>query len=283
MTETIKLVRHVARPDAIAAADSAATELEKLGLRIVEEECQTDVDLVLAFGGDGTILSAADWARTHDAPLLGVNTGHMGFLAETNVDGIGGLVQKIANHDYRVDTRMTLDVEMRFPDGTVTRDWALNEAVVSHTDPAHPVHLVLTVDGQDVSTYGADGIILATPTGSTAYNFSAGGPVVWPDTEAIIMSPLAAHGLFTRTLVLSTSSLLEVVVLEEQWTAPEVWCDGQRRTTTPGGTSIRATKGERSLRLVRLDDTPFSSRLVHKFKLPTRGWREGEQGAPAQS
>lgn len=275
MTERVMLVRHPYRPAAVRAAEISRRELLARGLEVVDEDHPGPVDLVLVLGGDGTILAAAEKARRRDAPLLGVNMGHMGFLAEANVEGISEVVEKIATHDYRVDSRMTLDVDVVFPDGRVVHDWALNEAVVMHTDLAHPTHLVLVVDGQDVSTYGADGIILATPTGSTAYSFSAGGPVVWPDTEAVVMAPLAAHGLFTRPLVVGPSSVLEVSVLEDPWSPPEVWCDGLRATSAPVGTNVVARVGSRPVRLVRLDDTPFSSRLVHKFHLPVRGWREG--------
>lgn len=274
MSERIMLVRHVNRPAAIAAAEVARREIEARGLEVVLDEADAGrIDLVLALGGDGTILAAAEHARRHDVPLLGVNMGHMGFLAEVSADGIPSVVERIARHDFHVESRMTLDVTMRFPDGTEVTDWALNEAVIMHTNVAHPVHLGLAVDGQDVSTYGADGIVLATPTGSTAYSFSAGGPVVWPDTEAIVMAPLAAHGLFTRPLVVGRSSELEVFVLDRLWTAPEVWCDGLRRTTAPTGTSVVARVGRHPLRLARLDDTPFATRLVRKFDLPVRGWR----------
>ena len=283
MSERIMLVRHVNRPAAIAAAEVARRELEARGLEVVLDEADAGhIDMVLALGGDGTILAAAEHARRHDVPLLGVNMGHMGFLAEVSADGIPSVVERIARHDFHVESRMTLDVTMRFPDGTEVTDWALNEAVIMHTNVAHPVHLGLAVDGQDVSTYGADGIVLATPTGSTAYSFSAGGPVVWPDTEAIVMAPLAAHGLFTRPLVVGRSSELEVFVLDRLWTAPEVWCDGLRRTTAPTGTSVVARVGRHPLRLARLDDTPFATRLVRKFDLPVRGWRSRSGSASAR-
>lgn len=275
MIRRVMLVWHRHRPDAQTAASVMMSELDSLGVEVVEDARPNSADLVLALGGDGTILAAAEYARRCDVPLLGVNLGHMGFLAEATDQGLDELAQRIANEDFHLETRMTLDVVVRHPDGTVITDWALNEAVVIHTDVAHPVHLALAVDGQDVSTYGADGIVLATPTGSTAYSFSAGGPVVWPDMEAIVMAPLAAHGLFTRPLVVGPSSKLEVGVLSENWTSPELWCDGKRRTSLPPGSSVTTTVGQWPVRLVRLDDTPFSTRLVQKFNLPTRGWRNG--------
>lgn len=275
MIRRVMLVWHKHRPDAQTAASVMMSELDSLGVEVVEEARPNSADLLLALGGDGTILAAAEYARRCDVPLLGVNLGHMGFLAEATDQGFDELAQRIANEDFHLETRMTLDVVVRHPDGTVITDWALNEAVVIHTDVAHPVHLALAVDGQDVSTYGADGIVLATPTGSTAYSFSAGGPVVWPDMEAIVMAPLAAHGLFTRPLVVGPSSKLEVGVLSENWTSPELWCDGKRRTSLPPGSSVTTTVGQWPVRLVRLNDTPFSTRLVQKFNLPTRGWRNG--------
>lgn len=286
MIRRVQLVHHVNRPDALEASEIACTELEARGITVLKENDDDGADLVLALGGDGTILYAADIARRQDVPLLGVNMGHMGFLAEVPGTGISAVIDRIARHDFHVDTRMTLDVTMRFPDGTEIHDWALNDAAIMHTDVAHPVALGLVVDGQAVSTYGADGIVLATPTGSTAYSFSAGGPVVWPDTEAVLMAPIAAHGLFTRPLVVGPSSVLEVLILEKLWTAPEVWCDGLRRTTVPYGTSVVTRVGKWPVRLVRLDDTPFAARLVSKFDLPVRGWRTewreaGLQAPPA--
>lgn len=277
MIQRVMLVRHAHRPDAITAASVAHDELTALGIDVVGEACEGGVDFVLATGGDGTILAAAAHARHHDVPLLGVNVGHMGFLAEVNAQGFQSLAQRIAECDFTVDHRMTLDITVVFPDGRTTDDWALNEAVVMHTDVAHPIHLAFTVDGQDVSTYGADGIILATPTGSTAYSFSAGGPVVWPDTEAIVVAPLAAHGLFTRPLVVGPSSRLDVVVLEEAREDPRMWCDGARQTTLVEGSVVSVRVGMRPVQLVRLDDTPFSARLVQKFNLPVRGWRQGQR------
>ena len=261
MADRVMLVRHVARPEAIRAAESVRTELEALGIEVVTEGAAADIDLVLAMGGDGTFLAAASHARQRDVPLLGVNAGHMGFLTQLSKRGVGEVAARIAEGDYRVESRMTLDVRVDRPDGTAASDWALNEAVVMHTDVAHPVHFALIVDGQEVSTYGADGMIVSTPTGSTAYSFSAGGPVVWPDTEAVIVAPLAAHGLFTRPLVLGPSSCLQIVVLHDMWTAPEMWCDGLRREEVPAGSTVTARVGSRP------------ARLVAKFDLPVGGWR----------
>ena len=283
MIKRVMLVRHVAKAEALVAAQIAKREFDRRGIEVVAEHDEVNgVDMVLALGGDGTILAAAEHARHYDAPLLGVNMGHMGFLAEVHASGIANVVTRLAQDDYVTDTRMTLDVTVRLPDGTQKSSWALNDAVIAHTDLAHPVNLALAVDGQDVSTYGADGIIFATPTGSTAYNFAAGGPVVWPEAEAIVMTPLAAHGLFARPMVMGPHSRIEALVLEEPRSAPEVWCDGLRKIAIPAGGSVVATKGERSVRLIRLDSAPFATRLVRKFNLPVRGWRSGQRTAEEQ-
>lgn len=285
MIHTVRIIHHPSRSNAQEAAQSAAQALNEHGIFVLRDERETTgetPDLILAFGGDGTILAAAEDARRFNAPLLGVNLGHMGFLAEVSAEGITKVVDQIAQDAYRIDTRAALDVTVTFPDGTNYSDWALNEATLIHTNVAHPVQLALVVDGQDVSTYGADGMVLATPTGSTAYSFSAGGPVVWPDAEAMIIAPLAAHGLFTRPLVVGPESVIDLVVLESDWEDPEMWCDGRRHITVPEGSTLRAQVSSQPIRLLRLDDTPFATRLVHKFNLPVRGWRKLEHGDHSQ-
>ncbi len=271
----VLMVRHRHRPNAVTSAVSLAQALQQQGIDVVDDPSGGDIDMVLSIGGDGTFLVAASSARALGVPLLGINAGHMGFLTELGDRGTGDLARTIREGDFTVERRMTLDVTMERSDGSKADDWALNEAVVMHTDVAHPVHFALVVDGQEVSTYGADGMILSTPTGSTAYSFSAGGPVVWPDTEAIVVAPLAAHGLFTRPLVVGPSACVEIVVLDDMWTPPEMWCDGLRRMTVPAGGVVRARVGSSPVQLVRIDDTPFSARLVRKFNLPVRGWRDG--------
>lgn len=276
----ILVVRHLHRPDVRKAARRLQRKADELGITLIDASDAVEAggegekpDFILTLGGDGTILSAAEIAYREDVPLLGINFGHMGFLTETTADSISRVLQQIADGHYDLDPRMTLAVRIVRPDGTVHEDWALNDAVVLHSDKAHPADFAFVVDGQIVSTYAADGIVLATPTGSTAYAFSAGGPVVWPGTQAIVMAPLAAHGLFTRPLVVAPSSYLEVGVLDSNRIAPTVWFDGRREVEAPPGSRIEITAGERPIRLVRLDDTPFAARLVTKFNLPVTGWR----------
>lgn len=279
--KSVYVLQHQNRPQAQQAARTALDALHNHGINVETDPNTNSIDLILALGGDGTFLAAAEIAREKNIPLLGVNTGHLGFLAEAGGDSIDSVVHQLATGNYQVETRATLDFTLTRPDGTQHHDWALNEATLIHTNVAHPVQLALVVDGQDVSTYGADGMVLATPTGSTAYSFSAGGPVVWPDTEAIIITPLAAHGLFTRPLVVGPSAIVDLIVLESDWEDPEVWCDGRRTIPVPAGSTLRARVSNQPISMLRLDDMPFASRLVHKFHLPVRGWRHSHKSPNA--
>ncbi len=232
-----------------------------------------EIDFVIVLGGDGTILRACEEAREHDVPLLGVNTGRVGFLAEADPEAVEKVVADIVAGRYQVDKRMTLDIEVENPGGVITRDWALNEAALEKCDRARMIELAIGVDGQAVSSFGCDGLVMSTPTGSTAYAFSGGGPVIWPEVEALLLVPLAAHALFTRPLVLGPDNCLEVVIQYTGFGGAEIWCDGRRSQLVGAGSRIRVTRSARPVRLARLNDAPFSTRLVRKFSLPVEGWR----------
>ena len=251
---------------------------------ITQDELVTDltqgasIDFVLVLGGDGTILRAAELAREQDVPLLGVNTGHVGFLAEADPEALEQVVAEVVAGRYTVEKRMTLRVEVEAPDGAVTRDWALNETALEKRDRARMLEVAIGVDGQAVSSFGCDALLISTPTGSTAYAFSAGGPVIWPEVEALLLVPVAAHALFTRPLVLGTHSTLEVVIKDAGFGAAEIWCDGRRWHVVPSGSTVRVTRATRPVRLARLNDAPFSQRLVRKLNLPVSGWRVPARG-----
>lgn len=263
------------------AVERAEAALRAHGVDTVDQDCQDEVDFVLVLGGDGTILRASEIARERDIPLAGVNTGHVGFLAEADPDDLDQVVADIVAGRYTVENRMTMDVEVTAPDGTVTRSWALNEAALEKRDRARMLEVAIGVDGQAVSSFGCDGLVMSTPTGSTAYAFSGGGPVIWPEVEALLLVPLAAHALFTRPLVLGPCSCLEVVVQHAGLGGAEVWCDGRRRLLAPAGSRIRARRAARPVRVARLNQAPFSTRLVRKFDLPVDGWRAAaERPAP---
>ncbi|KWZ72713.1 MAG: NAD kinase [Winkia neuii] len=264
---------HSDRPAAKAAYLELRMGLQKQGVVLVDH-IDSEVELVMAVGGDGTVLSAAPLAREAGLPLFGINLGHMGFLTEAEKEDLKVVIDHIVRADFEVENRMSMQIAVRRPGAKNVTDWALNEAAILHTDAAHPAHFGLGIDGQGVSTYGADGIIVATPTGSTAYSFSAGGPVVWPDVQALVVTPLAAHGLFTRPLVVSPTSIVEVAISPLQRSRLELWADGQRCTPLEPGTTVQMTRSEKPVRFARINAAPFSSRLVRKFDLPVHGWRD---------
>lgn len=259
-----------------------ADEAADLGLEDVDglvETTQPDdtpgegCELVLVIGGDGSILRAAELTHATSTPLLGVNLGHVGFLAEAEQEDVESTIAAIVARDYTAEDRLTLDVcvlvgkEVRFS------TFALNEASVEKAARERMLEVVVEVDGRPLSRWGCDGVVCATPTGSTAYNFSAGGPVVWPEVEALLMVPLSAHALFARPMVVAPTSVLAVEVLSNTEGSGVLWCDGRRTVDLPPGARIEVRRGARPVRLVRLHHAPFTDRLVAKFDLPVEGWR----------
>jgi len=242
-----------------------------------EEAPATELGVVL--GGDGTILRAAELVRDAGVPLLGINLGHIGFLAEKEREDIEEAVDRVVARDYAVEERNTLDVTAIAPDGSTTRTWALNEATVEKAAREHMLEVVLGVDQQPLSSFGCDGVVVATATGSTAHAFSAGGPIMWPDVDALLLVPLAAHALFARPLVVGPSSVLTVDVIADNKGWALLSCDGRRLVDLAPGTQLQIRRGEKPVRLARLSQGPFTDRLVQKFDLPVVGWRGRRRGA----
>ncbi len=230
-------------------------------------------ELVLVIGGDGSILRAAELTHETSTPLLGVNLGHVGFLAEAEQEDVESTIAAIVGRDYTAEDRLTLDVRVKVGQDTVFSTFALNEASVEKAARERMLEVVVEVDGRPLSRWGCDGVVCATPTGSTAYNFSAGGPVVWPEVEALLMVPLSAHALFARPMVVAPTSVLAVEVLSNTEGSGVLWCDGRRTVDLPPGARIEVRRGARPVRLVRLHQAPFTDRLVAKFDLPVEGWR----------
>jgi NAD+ kinase len=230
-------------------------------------------ELVLVIGGDGSILRAAELTHETSTPLLGVNLGHVGFLAEAEQDDVESTISSIVHRDYTAEDRLTLDVCVLVGKEVLFSTFALNEASVEKAARERMLQVVVEVDGRPLSRWGCDGVVCATPTGSTAYNFSAGGPVVWPEVEALLMVPLSAHALFARPMVVAPTSVLAVEVLPDTEGLGVLWCDGRRTVDLPPGARIEVRRGARPVRLVRLQQAPFTDRLVAKFDLPVEGWR----------
>ncbi|WP_448319513.1 NAD kinase [Streptomyces sp. CO7] len=293
---TVFLLAHTGRPAAIRSAELVVRGLldAGLGVRVLESEahdlplpdsvqtvpeatpaCLDGCELLVVLGGDGTLLRGAEFARASGVPMLGVNLGRVGFLAEAERDALDQVVERVVARDYEVEERMTVDVEVHRNGSVVHTDWALNEAAVQKVSAEKLLEVVLEIDGRPVTGFGCDGIICATPTGSTAYAFSAGGPVVWPEVEALLMVPISAHALFAKPLVTSPDSVLVVEVLPH--IPPGVlWCDGRRTVELPPGARVEVRRGAVPVRLARLHHASFTDRLVAKFALPVSGWR----GAP---
>jgi len=278
MTRRIALVKHT-RPGVAQQAEFVSAAVAELGGTILPEGRLREADLVLILGGDGTILMAAELVRGPPIPLLGVNFGHVGFLAEADPESLHDVVNRVVSGDYAVDERMAIEVAVTTPDGVTTTGWALNEVALLKVDRARMVELAFGVDGRAVSSFGCDGLVMATPTGSTAYAFSGGGPIVWPNVEALLAVPIAAHALFSRPLVVGPDSEMTVHLDTHLASDAEIWCDGRRRIAAPHGTMVTVRRSPEPVLLARLSDTPFSGRLVAKFSLPVRGWRDRLEGS----
>lgn len=240
-----------------------------------------DIELVMVLGGDGTILRAAEQVRGQDVPLLGVNLGHVGFLAESERADLAQTVDWVVRRAYTVEERMTIDVTVWVQGQKIAHTWALNEVAIEKGNRERMIEVVTEVDGRPLSSFGCDGVVMATPTGSTAYAFSAGGPVVWPEVEALLMVPISAHALFAKPLVVSPKSKLAVEVLTRTDAHGVMWCDGRRTVDLPPGSRIEVTRSDRPVRLARTHPSPFSARLVSKFELPIQGWRGPASQEPA--
>jgi NAD+ kinase len=284
------LVTHTGRRVNTVHARAVAMQLAEagFGIRVLAEEAEElqipgalvvsgpdaadGVEIVLALGGDGTVLRAAELARPAGAALLGVNLGHVGFLAEAELSDLEFTVRTIVDCTYTVDERLTLDVDVHRDGEICARSWALNEVSVEKGNRERMLQVMVTVDGRPLSRWGCDGVVCATPTGSTAYAFSAGGPIVWPEVEAMLLVPISAHALFSRPLVAAPTSVFTVDVLPES-TPGVMWCDGRRPVDLRPGDRVEVRRGELPVHVVRLRPQPFTDRLVAKFGLPVHGWR----------
>lgn len=259
---------------ALERADLLAVDPGLEVVSVLDEEVQLgDIELTIVLGGDGTILRAAEVTRGSTAPLLGVNLGHIGFLAESERDDLAETVERVVRRDYFVEERMTLSVRVKVGAEVVYETWALNEATVEKGSRERMLEVVIEVDQRPLSSFGCDGVVISTPTGSTAYNFSAGGPVVWPSVEAITLVPLSAHALFAKPLVVGPESSLAVEVLERTDGVGVLWCDGRRARDLQPGARVVVRRSSVPVRLARLHESPFTDRLVNKFQLPVSGWR----------
>ena len=238
-----------------------------------EEDASRDCELTLVIGGDGSILRAVEITFGTATPVLGVNLGHVGFLAEAEPDHVESTIAAIVERRYTVEDRLVLDVRVLRDGEQVSETFAVNEVSIEKASRERMIEVVVEVDGRPLSRWGCDGVVCATPTGSTAYNFSAGGPIVWPQVEAICLVPLSAHALFARPLVVAPTSVLAIEVLAGTQGTGVMWADGRRTVDLPPGARIEVRRSDHPARLARLHRAPFTDRLVAKFGLPVEGWR----------
>jgi len=285
MSRKVLFVINAEHPTAFEIARSAAEGLlangiavacsdgDEGGLELAQVSGSNDAagcELVIVFGGDGTILRGVEIARDHDVPVFSVNLGHVGFLAEAEAEDIAAVINTVVNKEWSVEERTALAIHVTDADGRIWDSWALNEVAIEKYSRGHMTKLLVNIDERPVSHWSCDGVLVATPTGSTAYAFSAGGPIVWPEVEAMLVVPISAHALFAKPLVVSPKSVVELVVT----TGPvEVGCDRRRKTELATGATIRVVRNTKPVKLARIHLTPFTERLVAKFELPVHGWR----------
>jgi NAD+ kinase len=278
VVKNVLLVTHPTRPEAI----STANELTKLltGKQInVFATIKTDgandfkatdqIDLAVVLGGDGTMLRAAEIFRGNQVPILGINLGHVGFLAEIERPSLNEIVDAIASGTFSIEDRMSLNYQLLRGGKVIQSGWALNEVLVERNDH-QMIDLFVQIDHRPLSRWWCDAVICATPTGSTAYAYSAGGPVVWPEVDALVLLPLAAHALFSKPMVVSPKS---EIAIDLESDSADLNADGIRRTKLQKNDRIVLTSDKEDVLLAHIKPATFTDRIVAKFKLPVEGWR----------
>jgi NAD+ kinase len=293
---SVLIVAHASRRQIVPLANRAIEQLQESGVevrmldteaadcasptvRVIDSAGTAAVDaaqgceLVLALGGDGTFLRAAELARPAGVPMLGVNLGHVGFLAAADPQALGDAVAAVVSGQYTVEERVTVDAEVLLDGVVAHRAWALNEASLERTNRERMLEIAVAVDERALLRFGCDGLLCATPTGSTAYAFSTGGPIIWPDVDALLVVPNAAHALFARPFVVAPTSVVDIDLVSAEHQAV-LSCDGRRSLAVPAGARVRMRRGELPVKIVRLGGVSFTERLVSKFQLPVLSLRE---------
>ena len=276
------LVINATRPEAVHAATTLAKLLTKdsfelftssaveiSGVRSAAVDQLPEAEIVIVLGGDGTILRGAEISRLRKIPLLGVNLGHVGFMAEVEKLSLETVAASVLSKSYSTDPRMVLAYSVERSGKEVSSGWSLNEVTIERTESTM-VELLVQVDRRPLSRWGCDGLIAATPTGSTAYAFSAGGPILWPNLDAVVLLPISAHALFSRPMVVSHQS---EIVVEVESSAAMLSADALREFPLLEGDRITITGDDSVVLLAHVQPTLFTDRLVAKFKLPVEGWR----------
>ena len=282
MSRSVIFLVNASRPEALIATKelsqlllkegftlSTPSEINVLGITQTPIDQLNSAELVVVLGGDGTILRGAEVARSQGIPILGINLGHVGFLAEVEKPSLPEIAASIISKGYKTESRMVLNYTVLRNGTEISTGWALNEVTVER-DGTTMVELFVQIDDRPLSRWGCDGLICSTPTGSTAYAFSAGGPVLWPEIDALVLLPISAHALFSRPMVVSTQSQ---IVVEIESSDALLSADALRKLPLRVGDRVAITKDDSVIKLAHVKPTLFTDRLVAKFKLPVEGWR----------
>ena len=267
----ILLLVNASREEAKGAAETISKILVAAGIKIYTpaDSDIAHVEVVLVLGGDGTILRGAEFALKENIPLLGINLGHVGFMAEVEAFTFEKVAQAVIDKDYVLDPRMLLTFQVKRGKNIIDQGWALNEISIERKSTTM-AELFVQIDNRPLSRWGCDGIFCATPTGSTAYAFSAGGPVLWPEVQAMVLLPIAAHALFAKPMVIAPTSTIGITIESSD---ASLSADALRKIELEKNDHIEITKNSKQVILAHLKSTIFTDRLVAKFKLPIEGWR----------
>ena len=267
----VLLLVNASREEAKGAAETISKILVAAGIKIYTSADSdfAHVEVVLVLGGDGTILRGAEFALKENIPLLGINLGHVGFMAEVEAFTFEKVAQAVIDKDYVLDPRMLLTFQVKRGKNIIDQGWALNEISIERKSTTM-AELFVQIDDRPLSRWGCDGIICATPTGSTAYAFSAGGPVLWPEVQAMVLLPIAAHALFAKPMVIAPTSTIGITIESSD---ASLSADALRKIELEKNDHIEITKNSNQVILAHLKSTIFTDRLVAKFKLPIEGWR----------
>ena len=278
VVKTVLLVTHPTRPEAISTANELAKLLAKKQINVFatirtvganDFKASDKIDLAVVLGGDGTMLRAAEIFRGKQVPILGINLGHVGFLAEIERPSLTEIVDAIASGTFSIEERMSLNYQLLRAGKVIESGWALNEVLVERNDH-QMIDLFVQIDHRPLSRWWCDAVICATPTGSTAYAYSAGGPVVWPEVDALVLLPLAAHALFSKPMVVSPNS---EIAIDLESDSADLNADGIRRTKLQKNDRVVLTSDKEDVLLAHIKPATFTDRIVAKFKLPVEGWR----------
>lgn len=250
----------------IPAADAEFAGMSELG--VDDDTFSHGLDLAISLGGDGTMLRTVDLAYECGAAVLGVNVGQMGYLTEVEPEDLDDALSRLIAGEFEVEERMVLEVVVQSKGGTEGRWWALNEAVIEKRGSGRLVRLEVWINGAFFTTYAADGVIIATPTGSTAYSFSARGPIVSPRHRCLLLTPVSPHMLFDRSLVLDDEEELRFVITDER--SALLTLDGREIGPLDAGETVTCTAGSKPARIISFGPRDFHQILKTKFGLEDR-------------